>query len=271
MGTLRHSVPPAVAGTVLLFCLVQLPAQIPGEPTDLDRRFARHFPERAPAQLEFAEAAEHRPLVIITNSYQFSMTAYVVQTEPKSADDNSQTLIHDALTRIGGLFAPIPKGLSHKIGIPHVEGAPMPDAKLVAAVWEDGSTFGSDELLARISNSRKALAESYDRAIAILRNGLDKNWTAEEYLTAALQLKPPTLSRMATVEEAQAVSQKFIVQGIPSRTITDNIQHAVQQDRSPARVAKLAQILLRQFEESRDSLRKALSGPFPSTDQPMNK
>jgi hypothetical protein len=144
----------------------------------------------------------------------------------------------------------------------------VPDAKLVAAVWEDGSTFGPDELLARISNSRKALAKSYDRAIAILQNGLDKNWTAEEYLTAAQQLKPSTPSRMATVEEAQAVSQKFIAQGIPSRTITDNIQHAVQQDRSPARAAKVAQVLLKNFEQSRDALRQALREPNPSRDKP---
>jgi len=54
------------------------------------------------------------------------------------------------------LFAPIPKGLSHKIGIPHIVGGLVPDAKLVAAVWEDGSTFGPGELLARISDSRKS-------------------------------------------------------------------------------------------------------------------
>jgi hypothetical protein len=187
--TLQNLCLSGAVGIFQLFCAAPGPAQAPHEPTDLERRLARHFPERPPVQLEFAEDAEHRPLLIITNSYQFSLTAYAVQIGPKSASDRPQTLIYDALTRVG-LRATVPRGLSHKIGVPHIVGGPVPDAKLVAAVWEDGSTFGPDELLSRVTNSRRALADSYDRAIAILQNGLDKNWTAEEYLTAAQQLKP---------------------------------------------------------------------------------
>jgi hypothetical protein len=113
-------------------------------------------------------------------------------------------------------------------------------------------------LLARITDSRKALADSYDLAIAALQTGLDKNWTAEEYLTAAQRLKSPMPpQQMPTVEEAQAVSQKLLAQGIPSRIIMDNMQHVVQHD---PRAAQLAQILLKNFEQSRDALRKALGG-----------
>jgi len=261
MRTLRHLVFPIAAGTLLLFCAAMIPAQSPHEPTDLERRFARHFPEKPPASFELAEDTDHRPLIIVTNLHQFALTAYIVRTEPKSADNSPQTLIYDALTRMGGLLAPVPKGLSHKIGIPHIVGGLVPDAKLVAAVWEDGSTFGTDELLTRISDSRKAMADSYDRAIAALQTGLDKNWTVEEYLTAAQQLQPPTTMRMmATIEEATAASEKRIAQVMPGHTIMANMQHAVQRDRSPARVAKLAQTLLRNFQLSRDALRKALGG-----------
>ena len=269
LRTLRNLVLSAAAGTFLIYCPISVRAQTPHEPTELERRFARHFPERPPALFEFAEGADHRPLIIITNLHQFALIAYVVQTEPKSANDRSQTLFHDALTRVGGLFAPIPKGLSHKIGIPHIVGGLVPDAKLVAAVWEDGSTFGPGESLARISDSRKTLADSYDLAIAALQTGLDKNWTAEEYLTAAQQLKPPMPpQQMATVEEAEVVSQKLITQGIPSRTIMDNMQHVVQHDPS---VGRLAQILLKNFEQSRDALRKALGGPTTFGDQAPNR
>ncbi len=267
MRTLRHFVLPAVTGTLLLLCAAPIPAQAPHEPTDLERRLARHFPERPPVQLEFAEDAEHRPLLIITNSYQFSLTAYAVQIGQKSASERPQTLIFDALTRVG-LLATVPKGLSHKIGVPHIVGGPVPDAKLVAAVWEDGSTFGPDELLARITDSRRALADSYDRAIATLQNGLDKNWTAEEYLTASQQLKPPMPPQMATVEDAQAASERLTAQTMPSHTITDNMQHAVQRDGSSARGAKLARVLLKNFEQSRDALRQALREPSPSGDKP---
>jgi hypothetical protein len=65
---------------------------------------------------------------------------------------------------------------------------------------------------------------------------------------------------MATIEEARAASEKRIAQVMPGHTIMDNMQHAVERDRSPARVAKLAQTLLRNFQQSRDALRKALGG-----------
>jgi len=220
---------------------------------------------------ESVEGAEHSPRITITNSYQYLLTAYIIQKESKeSAFDNGQTQIYDALTRLGGLLAPIPRGLSHKIGIAYV-GASVPDAKLVAAVWEDGSTFGPDELLTRISNTRKAQADRYDLAIATLQTGLEKNWSAQEYVTAAQQLRPPLPPQSATIEEARVASESLTAAFVPSLTLRDDMQHAVQDDSSPARVAKLAQILLKQFEESRDALRKALSGTPPSADQPIKR
>jgi hypothetical protein len=258
MRTLRTTLFLATAGASLLICAAPVVAQTEHEPTNLDRRFARHFPE-PPVSFELVESADHRPRIIITNLHQYPLTAYVLQTEPKSAADSPPTMIHDALTRMD-LLAPIPRGLSHEIGVPQV-GELVTSAKLVAAVWEDGSTFGPDELLARISSSRKAMADSYGLAITALQTGLEKNWTAEEYLNAAEQLRPqmPT-KRMATVAEAELASEKLIPQGLPGHTIADNMQHAIQDDRSPVRVEKLAQILLENFEQSRDALRKALIG-----------
>jgi hypothetical protein len=267
MRTLQNLYLSSAVGVFQLFCAAPGPAQAPHEPTDLERRLGRHFPEGPPVLLEFVEGAEHSPLLIVTNSYQFPLTAYPVQIGPKSANDRSQTLIFDALTRVGLLTA-IPRGLSHKIGVPHIVGGPVPDAKLVAAVWEDGNTFGPDELLSRVTNSRRALADSYDRAIASLQTGLDKNWTAEEYVIAAQQLKPPMPPQMATVEEVQDASESLKPQTMPSHTITDNMQHAVQHDGSSARAAKVAQTLLKNFEQSRDALRQALREPSPSSDKP---
>lgn len=95
--------------------------------------------------------------------------------------------MYDALTRVG-LPAPIPRGLSFVTGVPHLVGESVPDPVLAAAIWEDGSTYGPEDLLARISSNRSALADSYDRAIAMLQTGLDKNWTAAEYSAAAQHL-----------------------------------------------------------------------------------
>jgi hypothetical protein len=259
MRTLRRFVLSATAGASLILWSTPLSAQTEHESTNLERRFARHFSEQPPVSFELVESADHRPFIVITNLLQYPLTAYVVQTEPKSAADRPQTLIHDALMRMD-LIAPVPRGLSHKIGVPQV-GELVPGVKLVAAVWEDGSTFGPDELLARISASRKAMADSYDLAIATLKTGLAKNWTAEEYLIAAQQLKTPMPAKqMATRDEAIAASEKFVPQPILSYTITSNMQQAIEHDRSPTRVAKLVENLLKNFEQSRNALHQALIG-----------
>lgn len=147
----------------------------------------------------------------------------------------------------------------------------MPETKLVAAVWEDGSTFGPDELLARIFDSRRTLADSYDRAIAMLQTGLEKNWTAEEYLAAAQQLKPPAPTQIATVEEARAASETLTAQGMPSQIMMVNMQRASQKTQPAANVAHIAQALLKEFAQARNSLRQALSGPTSSSGQLLSK
>ena len=105
MQTLRNLVLSAASGACFLFCAPPLLPQITREPTDMDRRFARHFSEKPPVQFEIVEGAEHRPRMIITNRHQWSLTAYVLQTEPISANDTRQTLICDA----GGIACPYPQ------------------------------------------------------------------------------------------------------------------------------------------------------------------
>ncbi|PYU58489.1 MAG: hypothetical protein DMG55_16620 [Acidobacteria bacterium] len=131
--------------------------------------------------------------------------------------------------------------MSSILGAPHQVGGPVSDANLAAAVWEDGLTYGPDNLLLRISSSRRELADSYDRAIAELQTGLEKNWTAEEYLAAAQPLKPPRDARKA------ATPATFTAQTTPSHTITASMQRAAQENRPAARVAFLARALLQSF------------------------
>ena len=224
MRTLRNLVLSAAAGTFLIYCPISVRAQTPHE-----RRFARHFPERPPALFEFAEGADHRPLIIITNLHQFALTAYVVQTEPKSANDRSQTLFHDALTRMGGLVCPYSQGPEPQDRHSPYRGRARSRRQTCRRCLGRWQHFWSGRIARPNLRQPQKLADSYDLAIAALQTGLDENWTAEEYLTAAQQLKPPMPpQQMATVEEAEAVSQKLITQGIPSRTIMDNMQQVVQ-------------------------------------------
>lgn len=264
MSILR-SADPTVRATALLLCsTTPILGQTLQPPMNQVRRLARHFLERPPVQFEVEQNTEHGPRIIITNLHQYPLTAFVVQTQPHAANDAPQTLIIDALTRVGGLV-PIPRGLSYTMGVPHVVGELVPDAKLVAAVWDDGSTYGPDDLLAQISNVRKILADSYDRAIAILQTGLKENWSAEQYLSAAQELRPMNRTKTAlTVEEARTTSEALVAGTLPSRTIDANMQHEIRGNRPLASVARAAQVLLKSFEQSRDSLRQALSGSVDS-------
>jgi len=196
--------------------------------------------------MELERRFAHGPRIIIRNLHQYPLTAFVVRTEPKSVDDVINTLVYDALTRVR-LLAPIPRGMSSILGAPHQVGGPVTDANLAAAVWEDGSTYGPDNLLLRISSSRRELADSYDRAIAKLQTGLEKNWTAEEYLAAAGPLKPLMKAGKA------ATPATFTAKIVARPWITDNMQRAAQENRPAARVAFLARALLQSVAAARFS------------------
>jgi hypothetical protein len=258
MRTLKKSMHAIAGGVLLLSLATPLPSQTVPDPTALARRMARHFPEKPPVQFQILQTAEHEPRIVVTNLHQYALTAFVARTDPTAAHSITNTMVFDALARVG-LLAPIPRGLSFVTSVPHVVGESAPDPVLAAAVWEDGSTYGPDDLLARISSNRSALADSYDRAIAMLQTGLNKNWTAAEYNAAAQQIK---LQRDAT---QAATSEAAMAEFIPIRTISVNMDRAPQENRPAKRATKIARTLLTRFTQDRDALRAALSeSAFPA-------
>jgi len=244
------------AGSFVPSVAVPIPAQTVHHARELERRFVQHYAEKPPVRFEVEEHGEYGPRIIIT-IHQYPLTAFVVRTEPKSVDDAINTLVYDALAQVG-LLAPIPRGMSSILGAPHQVGGSVSDANLAAAVGEDGSTYGPDNLLLRISSRSRELADSYDRAIAELQTGLEKNWTAEEYLAAAQPLKPPMEAEKA------ATPATFTAKIMPSHRITDNMQRAAQENR-PA--AFLARAVLQSFTQQRDSPRQSLGGSIASAHQ----
>lgn len=210
------------------------------------RKIARHFPERAPIDFAFEPEAARGPRVIVTNLYQEPLTAFVVQTEPKSERELPQTLPWDALE---SSWAAIPRGLSLIQGIPRIVGKPVPEAKLVAAVWEDGSTFGPDELLQRIYTKRSALAELFDRAVQLLETGLKQRWTREQYLEAVdRELQPPSERPGLSAAEVHRAAT------IPTMTIRGNLQGGMKVDGQPATLEFAVRKLIEICRQRRDSL-----------------
>jgi hypothetical protein len=252
------------AGVSLLLTVSPISAQTTQDSTEMGRRLARHFPEKPPMQFEILQTADHQPRMVITNLHQYPLTAFIVRTDPTTPDSVTNTLVFDALTHMG-LLAPIPRGLSLVMGIPHPVGLSAPDPVLAAAVWEDGSTYGPDELLARMPRARTALADSYDRAIAMLATGLDKNWTAAQYSAAARQLRLP-------IDRARPViPESTVADGNPLFNITVNMDRMARDNR-PARVVdSMARSLLALFTQERDALRQVLAETTPALDQPKNR
>jgi hypothetical protein len=250
MRTFTRFILKIAAGVFLLSSASLSQAQTSQDPMVMARRMARHFPEKPPVQFQILQTAEHEPRIVVTNLHQYALTAFIARTDPTAGDSITNTMVFDALARVG-LLAPIPRGLSFVTGVPHVVGESVPDPVLAAAVWEDGSTFGPDDLLARISIGRSALADSYDRAIAMLQTGLDKNWTAAEYGAVAQQLK------LAPAQPPTPVTG--IPDSVPSYTITVNMNRAALENRPAKRVASISRNLLARFTQDRDALREALN------------
>jgi hypothetical protein len=264
MRALKKTLLASAAGVLLFSLASPMRGETTQDPAERGRSMARHFAERPPVLLEILHTADQQPRMVITNHHQYPLTAFIVRTDPTAANTITNTLVFDGLTRMG-LLAPIPRGLSFVTGVPHPEGQSVPDPVLAAAVWEDGSTYGPDELLVRISKTRSALADSYDRAITMLQSGLDKNWTAADYCAAAQQLRSPLDATLSAIPEASVAG------ATPIRTIALNMDRIARQQRSAKILNALVRTLLTHFTEERDALRQALARSSPAADTPKAK
>jgi hypothetical protein len=179
-----------------------LPAQEQPSRTDLARKFARHFDDRPPVIFELETAGDHAGRILITNTNQYPLTALAIELSGEPGSKFlPQTQLYDAFTR-SQLLAPVPRGLTFTAFAGHVVGAPIPNARLAAAIWEDGSTFGSENLLNQLLESRRATLSAFDLVLSILQTGIDSGWTAAQFLSALEVARPPNLASI-TIEQAQ--------------------------------------------------------------------
>src|SRR6266581_6351979 len=224
---------------------------------ELERRFAQHYAEKPLVGFEVEEHGEYGPRIIITNLHQYPLTAFVVRMEPKPVDDVINALVYDTLTRVG-LLAPIPRGISSIPGAPHQVGGPVSDAHLAAAVWEDGSTYGPDNLLLRISSSRRESADSYARAMAELQTGriglLRNTWQPSSRLNPRGTQGRQPRRRRSQQRSCPAIGSPTICSGPPRRI-------------DPPPVWLFWRGLYSRASQPRDSLRQALGGSIAPAHQ----
>lgn len=175
----------------------------------------------------------------------------VIRTERQYGRE-PRTVFFDVFTPSGLLF-PVPQGLSFIFHLPGIDQEMPPEAHLVAAAWEDGSTYGPDDLLQELVAGRAATADAYSQGASLLEEGLKKNWTASQFMSAANELQsaapaPPvntnTQGRSAIVAVCRAITSTF------------------QQSSADAqgRLEHMAKSLIQDFNHKRESL--SLAAPL---------
>jgi hypothetical protein len=128
--------------------------------------------------------------------------------------------------------------------LPRVGDQPFPDnVKVVAGIWEDGTTFGDEVWVNTLLHTRADYISAYEQAIAIMKQGIEANWTRQQYLDAINGMRPsqPYYAILRTFEANQAL------------------------DQHPQTINHLAQLLLDRFQQSLQLLRpQKPAEPTPS-------
>ena len=131
-----------------------------------------------------------------------------------------------------------------------IAGSPLPNkVEVIAGVWADSESFGQPVWVNNILKTRAMRASEYEDAAAILQQGLDQNWSSNQYLQAFSD--KPDSGPVYTVRTALAVNQQTAYK---AQVFTHTMQ-----------------FLLQSFRQQSGQLRKAkpiLSPAIPNNDQP---
>jgi hypothetical protein len=98
--------------------------------------------------------------------------------------------------------------------LPDDVGTLLPDkVEAIADVWADGETFGQPDWVKVILTNREAEASANEQAAALLQEGLDQNWSREQYLKAAGETRnsgPIAVLRCALLANRNADKPRFL-------------------------------------------------------------
>ena len=145
----------------------------------------------------------------------------------------SSKIVWDALIQDD---LPIQPGGTILRSLSHIVGSPLPaKVEVIAGVWADGETFGQALWANNILKTRALRASEYEQAAAMLRQGLDQNWTNNQYVQAFSD--KPDAGPVYTVRTALAVTNQ-------------------QNPQNPQVLNHRMQILLDAFRQKSNQLRK---------------
>ena len=196
--------------------------------------------ERARFHVAIQATGEKGPSFTVTNRTGKAVTACVFEVSYPSPGRRNSKIAWDELIQGGPVIEP---GATILRPFFVFAGSPIPDkVEIIAGVWADGGTFGAMELANNILKNRATRASEYERTTALLQQGLDQNWTREQY-QKAFSDKPDSGS-VYTVRTALSATQ----QTAPTQQEFNRVM----------------QILVQSFKQYGERLRKGKPAPQPA-------
>jgi len=200
---------------------------------------ATHRPSATPEQPRFkieirptGEKGQKGPGLAVTNLTTKTVTACVFELSYPSPGTRKSKIVWDTLVQGD---PPIEPGRTALRPFLPIVGGVLPDkVEVIAGLWADGESFGQPEWVNNILKTRALRASEYDDATAILQQGLNQNWTANQYQQAFIN-KPDT-GPVYTVRTALSATQ--------------------QTAQTPQEFTHTMQFLLQSFKQQSDRLRK---------------
>jgi hypothetical protein len=192
-------------------------------------------PQRPKFKIEIRATGEKGPGYAVTNLTAKTVTACVFELTYLSQGSRKSTRVWDTLVQ--GVPAIEPgRTVFHPLLI--VGRSVLPGkVEVIAGIWADGESFGPPEWASNIFKTRALRASEYDDAAAILQQGLNQNWTPNQY-QQAFRDKPDN-GPVYTVRTALTATQ--------------------QTTQTPQEFTHTMQFLLQTFRQQADKLRKPKS------------
>jgi len=171
----------------------------------------------------------------LTNLSEKVLTACTIQLSVSTEAGRHSHMSWDSLIGTRGprgeTLGPLEPGASLTMNLPHRVDGPFPDdVKVVAGIWADGETFGEVVWVKTLVDLRASYVSAYEQAIALLKEGIEGNWTRQQYL-AAMNGKPQSLpfdSMRKTFQANQALDQHPELAKKVAQSLLNHFQQALQ-------------------------------------------
>jgi len=144
------------------------------------------FAQQSPIEVSFSVLPDGYPNVTVRNNYSRSITGFIMTVNPAGAGSN----IRDEVRSYHDVYInnhhdrKIARGDSLTIPVPHIVGtdATKLEPRFMAVVFEDGTAWGDDHWISKITSMRKRLAEEIQVLQGILDLGIQANLPGDALL-----------------------------------------------------------------------------------------